>query len=72
MTSLEWEVLALGLAVGLAAAAIGATALRRRSAARRVELAEIEARGTRRRIDVVALDAVADSVPDRQRNRTTS
>src|SRR5207247_3240925 len=54
MTSFDWDVLAVGLATGLGAAFIALTALRRRSARRRAQLAQAGPGNKRRRIDVVA------------------
>jgi hypothetical protein len=56
MTSFDWSVLTASLAGGLGAALIAMTALRRRTAKRQAGLAKLGPRGTRRRIDVVAID----------------
>jgi hypothetical protein len=68
MTSFDWDVLAVGLATGLGAAFIALTALRRRSARRRAQLAQAGPGNKRRRIDVVAIDEDAERSPERERN----
>jgi hypothetical protein len=67
MTSFDWDVLAVGLAVGLGVGLIALTALRRRSAGRRAQLAQVDAGNKRRRIDVVAIDESAERSPERDR-----
>jgi hypothetical protein len=68
MTSFDWDVLAVGLATGLGAAFIALTALRRRSARWRAQLAQAGPGNKRRRIDVVAIDEDAERSPERERN----
>jgi len=68
MTSFDWDVLAVGLTAGLGAAFIALTAIRRRSARRRAQLAQVGPGTKRRRIDVVTIDEDAERSPERERN----
>ena len=68
MTSFDWDVLAVGLTAGLGAGFIAMTAIRRRSARRRVQLAQVDAANKRRRIDVVAIGEDAERSSERERN----
>jgi hypothetical protein len=68
MTSFDWDVLAVGLAAGLGVGFIALTALRRRGARRRAQLAQVDAGNKRRRIDVVAIDESAERSPEREPN----
>jgi hypothetical protein len=68
MTSLDWEVPAVGLAAALGVGLIALTAIRRRSARRRAQLAQAVPETKRRRIDVVAIDEDAERSPERERN----
>ncbi len=68
MTSFDWDVLTVGLAAGLGVGFIAVTALRRRSARRRAEPAQVDLGSGRRRIDVVAIDEDAERSPERERN----
>jgi len=67
MTSLDWEVLAVGLAAALGVGLIALTAIRRRSAKRRAQLSQAGPGNKRRRIDVVAIDEGAERSPKRER-----
>jgi hypothetical protein len=68
MTSFDWSVLAVGLAVGLGVGLIALMAIRRRSARRRAQLAQVDAGSKRRRIDVVAIDEGAERSPGAERD----
>ena len=68
MTSFDWEALAVGLAAALGVGLIALTAIRRRSARRRAQLAQAGPGNKRRRIDVVAIDEDAERSPERERN----
>ena len=68
MTGFDWDVLAVGLAAGLGVGLIALIAIRRRSARRRVQLAQADLGNKRRRIDVVAIDEDAEHSPKQERN----
>jgi CHASE2 domain-containing sensor protein len=59
MTSFDWSVLTASLAGGLGVGLVAMTALRRRTR-RHAELAQLEPRSRRRRIDVVAIDEASE------------
>jgi small neutral amino acid transporter SnatA (MarC family) len=59
MTSFDWSVLTASLAGGLGVALIAMMALRRRTAKRHADLAQVGLQSRRRRIDVVAIDEAA-------------
>ncbi len=66
MTSFGWDVLTVGLAAGLGLGLTAVTALRLRTTRRRAQLAHVGSATKRRRIDVVAIDEVAERSPERE------
>ena len=66
MTSFGWDVLTVGLAAGLGLGLTAVTALRLRTTRRRAQLARVGSATKRRRIDVVAIDEVAERSPERE------